>query len=465
MTLNGDHYPRKSSGAIGNFCYLSHPRTAPRWPSPAYEGLVGNVLPPLLEFSAERFPKPKHGLFPSMTETHEYLLKIGRPLRSHIKTCMEVVGIKPVFRAAEDLATWQVESIDWNHRGSGAHAIEEWDAIVVAAGAFDHPYWPDVPGLAALREKNSHLVMHAKSYPGPRPFVNQRNKFVVVGNANSANDIAAHLAPLNSDGPLYRCIRHESNFAHLKDDRIKDVEPIASIREDQGTLSLTLKDGTVIDGVTKVIFASGYQFAFDWLSVPSIKDGERDRLVPSSFHGAVPNLHNTTFHAVAPTLAFIGLSTGSTPMPLAEIQARTTARTFYGLSKLPSTKDGMLAGYLERVKELGLRDEDGDAWRTLHMIRGPAERVITQRLLDELEAGENGASAGLFRWDEWREGIAKTMRSVKEGELRRLREAMVAAGGVDGGIGGVLSHGLSVGQKISPVFGEKTQNATTSLLL
>lgn len=103
--------------------------------------------------------------------------------------------------------------------------------------------------------------------------------------------------------------------------------------------------------------------------------------------------------------------------------------------------DGLLAGFRARCDELGLRDDSPDGWRLLHFMRGPEERRLTSYLLNWLEQGEAGSSAGLFRWDERREEIAKGKRAVKEGELRRLRDLRIAAGGVDGGPGGVLAVG------------------------
>lgn len=195
--------PSLNGSGGGDFCWISEPQTAPRWPSAAYEGLVGNVLPPLLEFSAHRFPKPKDGLFPSQSETHEYLLQLAKPLRPHIKTCQEVLSVKPVFHGDGEVATWEVMKLDWTPRGQGKRITEEWDGVIIAAGAFDHPYYPPgIPGLQPLLDSRSSLIMHAKTYPGPKPFLNQRNSIVVVGNANSANDICAHLAPLNSSGPV-----------------------------------------------------------------------------------------------------------------------------------------------------------------------------------------------------------------------------------------------------------------------
>lgn len=435
---------------------LSLPATNPpktsRWVSPAYHGLVGNVLPPLLEFSALPIKQPALGLFPSMTETQQYLLELAKPLRRYIKTRREVTRVEPVFTNGrlKEPVKWSVTSIDWSKSEKGIEKTEQWDAVIVAPGINEHPFYPQgITGLKELVDANSPLVMHAKTYSGPLPFVNQQNRIAVVGNGNSANDIAAHLAPINSEGPLYRCARHEGRFAHLEDDRIVDVPALSSITPsaDHSTATLTLTDGQILPNITKVIFATGYQFDFPWIRVPpstpdttpDLSQTSQADLIPASKHGAVPFVHEQTFLVTAPTLCFIGLPTCAIPLPLAEIQARIAARVYHNTLALPAhDAAGLLANFHTKADELGLRDDDATNWRLLHFMRGAEERRHTAYLLDWLEKGQEGASTGLFRWDERRETIAKGMRGVKEGELRRLRDLRVAAGGVDGGPGGVL---------------------------
>jgi hypothetical protein len=469
--LNGDYASTvtdaKHSGAMytqADALKDSLPRAAKstpsvsRWVSPAYHGLVGNVLPPLLEFSALPIEKPSLGLFPSMTETHQYLLDFAKPLRSHIKTRREVKNVEPVFvdGMIQEPVKWKVTSLDWSIGEEEKESIEEWDAIVVAPGINEHPYYPEgISGLEDLLEARSPTIMHAKTYSGPLPFVNQHNKIAVIGNGNSANDICAHLAPLNSEGPLYRCARHEGKFAHLKDERIVDVASVSAfeLSEDKKTVSLRLTDGKVLSGMTKVIFATGYQFEFPWIKVPRHTAGTSLTLAkvspadlkPASLYGAVPDLHEQMFLAIAPTLCFVGLPTCAIPLPLSEVMARIVSRVYHNVLSLPADDvDGLLTVYRSKCKELGLRDNDSKGWRALHMLRGADERKLTKYLIEWLERGQPGGSQGLFRWDDRREEIAKGMRAVKEGELKRLRDLRIAAGGVDGGVGGVLAVGYEI---------------------
>jgi hypothetical protein len=71
----------------------------PRWPSPAYSGLTGNVLPRFLSFSGNPFPAPSSAPkqpFPDLVQTQAYLLEFSRPLRASIRLNIEVVGVDEI---------------------------------------------------------------------------------------------------------------------------------------------------------------------------------------------------------------------------------------------------------------------------------------------------------------------------------------------------------------------------------
>jgi cation diffusion facilitator CzcD-associated flavoprotein CzcO len=58
---------------------------------------------------------------------------------------------------------WTVIYRDWNN--DGREVEEEWDAVAIAVGWYDHPVWPSTEGLEVL--KATGLARHAKSYRGP----------------------------------------------------------------------------------------------------------------------------------------------------------------------------------------------------------------------------------------------------------------------------------------------------------
>ncbi|KAF5346510.1 hypothetical protein D9756_010051 [Leucocoprinus leucothites] len=325
----------------------------PRWPSPAYPGLIGNVLPEFLSFSQFPFPNPTNPNqpFPTLFETHDYLRNFAEPFLKNgkIKLNIEVMRVEE-----QENGGWKVEIRDWND-GVGESRVEDWDAVVLAVGWYDHPVWPSTPGLDVLREKC--LAQHAKWYRGPQGYEDKR--VLVVGNANSGNEICAHLAPL-ARTPVYQSIRRPAfpGFPSLPDDRIHMVAPVArfglspspyiphsstatdsSSSERGGTDKIIahLQDGTILTDIDFVFIATGYEPNPDFVHVfdpnttshsPSTEASKgRDlmRLMdqnPDLETGTrVPSLHQHILYAHNPTLAFIGSPMSFTPFPINDISS------------------------------------------------------------------------------------------------------------------------------------------------
>ncbi|KAF5357548.1 hypothetical protein D9757_012371 [Collybiopsis confluens] len=87
----------------------------PRWPSPAYPGLVGNILPEFLSFSGCPFSEPPstpQQPFPTLKETYDYLRDFAEPFieKGSIRLNTEVVRIDELA----DAKGWDVAIRDWN---------------------------------------------------------------------------------------------------------------------------------------------------------------------------------------------------------------------------------------------------------------------------------------------------------------------------------------------------------------
>ncbi|XP_070602905.1 dimethylaniline monooxygenase [N-oxide-forming] 2-like isoform X2 [Erythrolamprus reginae] len=103
--------------------------------------------------------------------------------------------------------------------------------------------------------------------------------------------------------------------------------------------SAIFEDGTVVENVDIVIFATGYSVAFPFVD-KSVLEVEDNR-VPLYKHVFPPHLEKATF-------AVIGLIQPLGPiMPTSELQARWATRVFKGLSFLPS-EHAMMADTVKR---------------------------------------------------------------------------------------------------------------------
>ncbi|TRM58477.1 hypothetical protein BD626DRAFT_463644 [Schizophyllum amplum] len=376
----------------------THP-TAPRWPSPAYPGLIGNVLPEYLSFSAHTpFPTPAghpEQPFPTLKETHEYLKGFAEHSE---RICLKSKRIRlntEVVRVEEraDGQGWDVRLRDWSstNNGGGAKEITEtWDAIVAALGYYDHPVYPDVPGLDAVRAVG--LAEHAKTWRGPEGLEGKR--VLVIGNANSSNDIAAQLAPVAAS-PVYRSIRRPAlyNFPSLPDERIRDVPAVREYRVVEGEggkkVSVTLTDGTVIDDIDAVRLGTGYKPFPDFIHVRSrVSDADSactsltsfspltspspssspspptspppltslpvppltSLMTPPISPHRIPALHRHILYAPNPTLAFNGSAMSYTPFTIADVSGAWLALAWAGEVAYPESVDARLESERERLK-------------------------------------------------------------------------------------------------------------------
>jgi cation diffusion facilitator CzcD-associated flavoprotein CzcO len=149
----------------------------PRWPSPAYPGLIGNVLPEYLSFSNYPFPprSSKTQPFPTLTETYEYLRAFAQPYidKGAIRLNNEVISVDELERGGG----WKVVIRDWSSGGKcGVDVEERWDGVVVSTAWYDNPVWPTTEGLNEARARG--LAIHAKDYRSPAGFEEKVRTYV-----------------------------------------------------------------------------------------------------------------------------------------------------------------------------------------------------------------------------------------------------------------------------------------------
>ncbi|THV00387.1 FAD/NAD(P)-binding domain-containing protein [Dendrothele bispora CBS 962.96] len=328
--------------------------SVPRFPSPAYPGLIGNVLPEFLSYHGFPFPAPaeykpnrKHQPFPTLTETYEYLQAFAKPFIAdgRIRLGQEVVRVeeRPVTSTNDDenptKDKWRVVLRDWADPTRPGKQLEElWDAVVVCTGWYDNPSWPDTPGLDEVREAG--LAKHARGWRGPKGWEGKRT--LIIGNANSANDIAAQLAKYAStDSPVYRSIRRPNFavFVSLPDERIEDVPPVKqytlysvpSPNSEQPVrkVKVELENGRVIADIDVVWVGTGYKPYASFIHVlpPPFEDPELEfarsqgqtGVVQANWMHRIPLLHRYLLFAPSPSLSFNLITMAFTSFLLADV--------------------------------------------------------------------------------------------------------------------------------------------------
>lgn len=414
--------------------------------------LTEQVLPEFLSLSGSPFPEPPttpNQPFPTLKETHDYLRGFAKQHleQGTIRLNTEVVRVEEL----DDGKGWNVTTRDWSRSSSNrgeAHS-QVWDAVVVCTGWYDEPLWPQTPGIEDLRKKG--LAVHAKWYRGPQNYKGQVRQFnvfmfsalkllvqraLIIGNGNSANDIASHLAPL-AQNPVYRSIRRPAfaHFVSLPDLKIHDVAPVKQfILQDNGKVTVELQNETKIEGIDVVFIGSGYIPNPTFLFVrnpdaPSSVVPLMSQLSGQSLQSRrIPSLHKHILYAHNPTLAFIGSVMCYTPFTIADVSSAWLALIWGNEIPFPATPEGRLQFEKDRILDIESRrkieaEETGREASALftYSALGAAEEDYAADLKREVVEARPELKDRLPEWNEERRKWRQSMYAVKFRSLEWLK--------------------------------------------
>ncbi|XP_070765277.1 flavin-containing monooxygenase 5-like [Enoplosus armatus] len=312
-------------------------------------------------------------------------------LLQHIRFQTSVISV----RQRSDFAAtgqWEVET----ESKEGQRKTHVFDAVIVCTGHFTEPHLPlkDFPGIESFEGR----YFHSWDYRNAEGL--QGKRVVVIGIGSSGGDIAVDVSRVAEK--VYLCIRSgawvvsrvgqgglpvdmlgtsrmdmmlqklfPSWIARMLEKKVNKVfdhglyglkpkhgifaqnavvsddlparilsgrvQVKTNVKEFCGS-SVVFVDGSTIDKVDVVVFATGYNYSFPFLpSALQAKCGYRLRLYKHVFPPAL----------TWPTLAVVGFVHGlGSITPLAEMQARWATRVFKGLTNLPSEET-----MLEEIEE------------------------------------------------------------------------------------------------------------------
>ncbi|KAJ4477489.1 hypothetical protein J3R30DRAFT_3657868 [Lentinula aciculospora] len=407
----------------------------PRWPSPAYPGLIGNVLPEFLSFSGAPFPEPPttpQQPFPTLKETYDYLRQFADRYseQGNIRLNTEVVRVEEL----QDRKGWRVVTRDWSTDSESKISSDVWDGVVVCTGWYNDPLWPETEGIDLVREKG--LAVHAKWYRGPQNYAGKRA--LVIGNGNSSNDIASHLAPL-AQSPVYRSIRRPAlrHFVSLPDSRIQDVVPVKrfSLQSDN-KVTAELQDGTTIEDIDVVFIGSGYlpNPSFLYVRSPESPSGSLSPLMSQISAQApqsrrIPSLHRHILYAYNPSLAFIGSVMCFTPFTIADVSSMWLTLAWADEVAYPSTSEERLQFEKDRIEDVERRrgieaQETGREASSLftYSALGTSEEDYAAALKREIVAARTELKNVLPEWNDERRTWRQSMYPIKHQSLQWLKK-------------------------------------------
>lgn len=347
-----------------------------------YESVINNSSKEKLSLSD--FPPPAE--LPNHMHHSEVLMYMrlyaqAFNLMQHIHFKTPVVSVRqtPDFAAT---GQWEVET----ERTDGQRETRVFDAVMVCSGHYTHPHLPlrDFPGIESFEGR----YFHSWDYRSAEGL--QGKRVVVIGIGNSGGDIAVDISRVaekvylstrsgawvarrvgdgglpadlvgtsRMDEMIYKLFPSwingmvEKKLDETIDHRLYGLKPkhgffvrIPCVNDDlpsriiSGRVlvkpnvkefcgsSVVFVDGSVVDKVDVVVFATGYNYSFPFLpSALQAKSGYRLRLYKHMFPPALTK----------PTLAVVGfIHALGAVNPLAEMQARWATRVFKGLATLPS---------------------------------------------------------------------------------------------------------------------------------
>ncbi|RVE73984.1 hypothetical protein OJAV_G00036680 [Oryzias javanicus] len=349
-----------------------------------YQSVVVNSSKEIMSFSD--FPPPAE--LPNNMHHSEVMLYLRLyaqefQLLQHIRFQTTVVSV----RQREDFVVtgqWDVETED----AEGQRETTVFDAVLVCSGHYTQPHLPlaDFPGIESFKGR----YFHSWEYRNSNGLEGAR--VLVIGMGNCGGDIAVDVSRVAErvylstrsgawvmgrvgqgglPGDIVCSSRMQSMIRNLFpnwstrtvenklneafDHKLYGLKPKhgfwaqiplvnddlagriisgrvqvkPNVKEFSGT-GVVFTDGSVIDEVDTVIFATGYNYNFPFLP-PEIQTKSGFRLCLYK-HVFPPSL-------VQPTLAVVGFIHGFGAInPLAEMQARWATRVFRGLKELPSEK-------------------------------------------------------------------------------------------------------------------------------
>ncbi|KAK9322441.1 hypothetical protein V1517DRAFT_323470 [Lipomyces orientalis] len=380
------------------------------WAGAAYDNLITNVPSPIMLFENPDYDK-EFKYFSHRSDIADFLQHYARKFEHLISYNSNVLDVR------KENGEWIVT---YEPGVPGSVPLKEaFDAVVVATGYFNVPYVPDVSGLHEYLYKYPGSIIHSKIYRTPEPYKNKT--VLVVGNAASGIDISNQLVSVTGK-KVYKSVRSETIAPGKSNPLIEEVTEIEFFEAEDKKIHL--KDGTVLDDVDVVIYATGYLRSLPFLS--QINEGSHPLITDGSY---VRDLFLHFVYTKDPTLALLGTPRFVLPFRVSQAQACYIARVWSGRLKLPP-KAIMDSFVRKRYHEVG----DSKAF---HDLKYPEDADFCEYILAlcQLVPGHHG----LFprKWTKLERSLRKDIGNLKvafaqyledTGRFATSREELVQSG-------------------------------------
>ncbi len=350
-----------------------------------YKCLVTNSSKEMMAISDFPFPKEYP---PFLRQKH--LISYYREfikhhsLEKHIRLATEVVEVTP-SEDHEATGRWVVTSRPKRQDGREvSDTVEIFDAVIVSTGLYNDAFTPRYPGMDEFQGE----ILHSCKFKSGEQFAGKT--VLVVGSSHSAGDVAVDTSrhasqtylsmrdgswvvgrfgpkgvPTDSfanrrwrgavpegvmrkivkpileerfdiDNLGMRCTRELFDGYLMVNDEIHCRIICGSLKCKPGIERFTsggvvFQDGTRVEGLDAVVFATGYNFKFPFF---------KEKIIAESYEDLELYMHVWPARRTQPTLAAVGyLATSGAQSPVFELQSRWVAQVFLGNVQLPDIEE------------------------------------------------------------------------------------------------------------------------------
>ncbi|KAJ5388705.1 hypothetical protein N7509_011246 [Penicillium cosmopolitanum] len=206
---------------------------------------------------------------------------------------------------------------------------EQFDAVVVASGHYSVPQTPEILGLENAATKYPAHFEHSKEFRNPDDYVDK--KVVVVGGNVSSADLVADLhAIVKAPLELSQRGHNEALDSAWNLPNVKLRPTVSEIKTSARGINVYYSDGSVTEGVDKVLFATGYKLSYPFITPDPVTPNNR-----------VAGFYQHIWKIGDPSLALVGQVRAAISFRVYEYQAVAVARYFAGRNKasLPSPRE------------------------------------------------------------------------------------------------------------------------------
>lgn len=342
-----------------------------------YKDLYTNVPREYMRFSSgnppDEFLDSRFHPFLHHSDVFKYLKRFAErnDLKKYIRFGSAVE--KVIKDVSSDKWIIQVGNYDSN-TGQEKWYKETFDAVIVAVGRFNVPFFPPIENISKFDEINPNVIQHVKSF---RSAENLKNKKVlIVGSSVSAVDITQYLIPVASEvhlalnkSDIKEKDETSGNAARLWISPIINDPSLLLIKHPRikrfKDKEVEFEDGK-IEVFDKIILATGYHIHYPFLDYP---ENSKLRLVKFTLEKGqnntalrkVNNLYLFTFSLEDPTLAHIGLAVSPFFFLMAEANSIAIAGIWSNAKSLPPIEEQKEWIDKEFNREVHIFDEEAGA--------------------------------------------------------------------------------------------------------